>query len=743
MTEIIIDPHGPGRVLCRPAGYLGGDLFATYRSATSSAGARYDRAAGGQTAAVEDLPGLIAAITGAGFQARVSPGLAAAAAAAAREAEEAEEAADRRIRAAQDTLRARGLTLFSHQVDGIRWLSGRTSAILADEMGCGKTAQTLLALPDRAPVVVVCPAVAKGVWRTEAGRWRPEFSVEILAGRKSFRWPAPGEIVVLNYDILPAAVPPDAPAGLVVVADECQRCKNPKAATTARFRALARIALANSGKVYQLSGTPLLNRPMELYTILGNGGPGLLRESFGSWNGFVSAFRGRREQVARGVYAWEFAGPAEGDPTAAQALARVMLRRRKEDVLPDLPERIVQRIEVNDVDKSVYSLCDSVLSAIEARGMELEEVVTRATGGGMPGFEDISRMRAACAAAKIPHAIALVEGYEEAGEPVVVASAHRAPIDAIGSRPGWASITGDTSAEERSRIQEEFQAGRLRGIAMTIQAGGVAVTLTRASRMILVDLAWTPGINAQAEDRIHRIGQRNSCLYQHLVLQHPLEARIWSLLQEKRDLVDRTVEAAADLHRTGSNGGRSVAQALRQAAQAAQAAQSAPAPAPAPKARRGWSTQEELDGVGVLRGVVLRKIPATEEFAKFVRSLVVQLDSRGGLTEKQWAAVRDIGDRHYGRGRGDVVVPVTTSGWHRWVAEGVLLLSEMDPDRARTRNGAGWNQADGFVGAEYARRIQTAGGLAACEWEDAARRLARYVRTQYRPFAPGDRETGT
>ena len=739
MTEIIIDPHGPGRIVCRPAGYLGGDLFTAYRSATSSAGARYDRAAGGQTAAVEDLPGLIAALAAAGFAPRVSPGLADMVEAAAREAEDREKAARARIQGSPAG-RPAGLSLFPFQVAGATWLAGRTSAILADDQGIGKTCQTLAALPDRAPVVVVCPAVAKGVWRTEAGRWRPEFRTEVLSGRKSFRWPVPGEIVVLNYDILPAAVPPDAPAGLVVVADECHQCKNPKAARTERFRALARIALANSGRVYQLSGTPLLNRPMELYTILGNGGPDLLRQSFGSWNGFVSAFRGRREQVARGVYAWEFDGPAEGDPTAAQALARVMLRRRKEDVLPDLPERIVQRIEVNNVDKSVYSLCDSVLAGIESRGMDLEEIITRATGGGMPGFEDISRMRAACAAAKIPHAIALVEEYEEAGEPVVVASAHRAPIDAIGSRPGWASITGDTSAEERTRIQEEFQAGRLRGVAMTIQAGGVAITLTHASRMILVDLAWTPGINAQAEDRIHRIGQRNSCLYQHLVLQHPLEARIWSLLQEKRDLVDRTVEAAADLHRAGSDGGRSTAQALRQAAQAAQ---SAPAPAPAPKARRGWSTQEELDGVGVLRGVVLRKIPATEEFAKFVRSLVVQLDSRGGLTEKQWAAVRDIGDRHYGRGRGDVVLPVTTSGWHRWVAEGVLLLSEMDPDRARTRNGAGWNQADGFVGAEYARRIQTAGGLAACEWEDAARRLARYVRTQYRPFAPGDRETGT
>lgn len=664
---INITEFGPGRIILRPAGYLGGDRFASYRSATESSGARYDRAAGGQTAAVEDLPGLVTALAGAGFQARVSPSLAALVDAAAKRAEGVEDAADRRIRATQDTLRARGLALFSHQVDGIRWLAGRTSAILADEMGLGKSAQTLLAAPDRAPVVVVCPAVAKGVWRTETARWRPDLQATVLAGRGSFRWPAQGEIVVLNYDILPAEdkIPEGVPAGVVLIADECHNVKSPKALRTKRFRAMVGRALANSGRVYQLSGTPLLNRPMELYTILGNGGPSLLRESYRDWNGFVAAFRGRREQVARGVYAWEFDGPAPGDMTAAQALARVMLRRRKTDVL-DLPERIVQRIEVNDVDRSVYSLCDSVLSAIEARGMELEEVVTRATGGGMPGFEDISRMRAACAAAKIPHAIALVEECEEAGEPVVVASAHRAPIDAIGSRPGWAAITGDTAASNRARIEAEFQAGRLRGIAMTIQAGGVAITLTRASRMILVDLAWTPGINAQAEDRIHRIGQKHTCHYMHLVLQHPLEARIWELIRSKRDLVDRTVEAAADLRKAGSDGGRSTAQALRQAARAAQSAPAQSAPVPASKARRWWSTQEELDGVGVLRGIVLRKIPATEEFAKFVRSLVVQLDSRGGLTDRQWAAVRDIGDRHYGRGRGSALAPVGRPGTGTW-----------------------------------------------------------------------------
>lgn len=749
-TTINIDPCGPGRVVCRPAEYLGGEGFAHYRAVTAGAGATYDRAAKGQAAPVEALGALVAALKGAGYVPQVSPALVADLAAAAR-AEEAHEAATvSRIRLTQDALRARGLSLFRHQEDGIRWLAGRTSAILADDMGLGKTCQTLLALPDRAPAIVVCPAVAKGVWRAEAAKWRPDLRVEVLAGRKSFRWPAPGEIVVLNYDILPLpGIPPGAPAGLVVVADEASACKNSKAQRTERLRALVRVALANSGRVYQLTGTPLLNRPMELYTIINTGGPALLRESFGSWNGFVGMFRGRREQVARNVYTWQFDGPRPGDPAVAQALARVMLRRRKEDVL-DLPERIVQRIEVNDVDKSVYALCDSVMGAIEARGMELEEVVTRATGGGMPGFEDISRMRAACASAKIPHALALVEEYEEAGEPVVVASAHRAPVDVIGARPGWAAITGDTSAEERTRIEAAFQAGDLHGIAMTIKAGGVAITLTRASRMILVDLEWTPGINSQAEDRIHRIGQGRSCLYQHLVLTHPLEARIWDLLREKRDMVAHTVEAAADLHRDHGAGGQTAAQALRGALQAAREAQRPTAPPRAPdapqgpgKGRRGPATEEEQRGIEVLRLIILGRVPASPQYVAFARSLLAQHDSRGGLTDRQWACVADAHRRHASRVAGleggaaaGAPVPADATPRHRWIADAVAQLTDLDPDGAQQRNGAGWNKVDGGPGRHYAHKIR-AGSMTAADWADAERRVSRYVRTQISPLLQG------
>src|SRR5262249_34576709 len=100
--------------------------------------------------------------------------------------------------------RAQAAGLYPFQIAGVEWLAGRQRALLADEMGLGKTAQALLALPPGCPALVVCPASLKYNWVEEARRWRPEFTATALEGRGSFRLPRPGEVVAVNYDLLPA-----------------------------------------------------------------------------------------------------------------------------------------------------------------------------------------------------------------------------------------------------------------------------------------------------------------------------------------------------------------------------------------------------------------------------------------------------------------------------------------------------------------------------------------------------------
>ncbi len=160
-------------------------------------------------------------------------------------------------------------------------------------------------------------------------------------------------------------------------------------------------------------------------------------------------------------------------------------------------------------------------------------------------FEMLSEMRAALATAKIPAVLDLVGQYEENEEPVVVFSDHVAPVEALAARDGWKAIYGgDAGPEYRQKVVEEFQAGKLKGVACTIKAAGVGITLTRANTIIFVDKHWTPALNEQAEDRLARIGQTRPVNVITLAADHPLDKRIAELLTIKQEMVKATIEKA-------------------------------------------------------------------------------------------------------------------------------------------------------------------------------------------------------
>jgi SNF2 family DNA or RNA helicase len=425
--------------------------------------------------------------------------------------------------------------LYPHQREGVRFLARRQRALLADDMGVGKTAQALCALPEAGRALIVCPNVVKGVWRTEARRWRPDLRVTVLSGRGSFRVPEVGEIVVINYDLLPKApraakgeVPTTLPfdlAGVSLVVDEAHMVKNYKAARTQAVAALAR----QCSTAWLLTGTPLANRALDLWGVLGAGG--MEREVFGSWSTFTRLFDAYRSKWG----GWEFGAPA---PEVPERLRRVMLRRTKAEVLPDLPEVTYTDVEVNDLSRDLVRDLDRAWDDWD------DDIIDG--GRRLPRFEEFSALRARLAAARIPAAIELVEQYEEQGVPVLLFSAHRAPVDTFGAREGWAAITGDTPAAQRTEIVERFQAGQLRGLALTIAAGGVGITLTRASTAIFVDLAWRPADNWQAEDRMRRIGQTAAKIeVVRMVFSHPLDRYVQALLAEKIRLIRAAVEATA------------------------------------------------------------------------------------------------------------------------------------------------------------------------------------------------------
>ena len=155
----------------------------------------------------------------------------------------------------------------------------------------------------------------------------------------------------------------------------------------------------------------------------------------------------------------------------------------------------------------------------------------------LPPFQDFSAVRERLACTRTKALKEFVELYEEQREPLVVFSAHKAPVEALKGREGWEIITGDTSPSERQSITSRLQAGGLKGIASTIQAGGVGLTMTMASTVLFVDLDWVPANNLQAEDRVCRIGQEaNSVQVVRMVSDHVLDRRVLEVLDRKAKL---------------------------------------------------------------------------------------------------------------------------------------------------------------------------------------------------------------
>lgn len=464
-------------------------------------------------------------------------------------------------------LRARGLELFPFQRTGIEWLASRSGALLADSCGLGKSLEALLAIPYPAPVLIICPSVAKRVWEREIEKWRPEIRPRLLFGRESFEWPKSGEAVIANYDILPDLIEDDVgddvgnddgellpalpgwiestvPRGTVLIADEAHCLKEYQSQRSQRFSALSAIVRRAMGRVWLLTATPLLNYPPELWTVLSMAG--IASEAFGSYKKFTSLFGGRKtNRETAGGDRYSVSTWSNPQPEVADRIRRVCLRRVRQDVLPELPEKMWREIQV-DVDAVTKGLCDGAVASLLDQGIDIERAdsIVRLTKLEVPEIGAISRARSALATVKIPTLLALLADYEAQSEPVVVFSAHRAPIDLLGERSGWKAITGDIKDDERSNIEEMFQEGRLLGLAATIQAGGVSITLTRACNVIFVDRLFTPLLNEQAEDRIARIGQKRGCLITSLVANHSLDKRLYEVLVRKQEMVTQSVDAA-------------------------------------------------------------------------------------------------------------------------------------------------------------------------------------------------------
>lgn len=473
-----------------------------------------------------------------------------------------------------------GLQYKPFQRGGIAWTLAQRRVLIGDEMGLGKTIEVLGAIncdPSMQRVLVICPASLKINWRKEASKWLVrKFEIDILHGTKGFR-PAPtdptaGHMVIVNYDILKkhsAAL--RSVKWDLLVSDECHMIKNPKAQRTKQIigdwdkkSKSWKVEPLKSTTAAFLTGTPIQNKPVELFTILHYLDP----KSFPSWWSYTGRFCNRQQTR------WGLDVTGSSNLGELQELLRstVMIRRLKKDVLTELPPKQRQILEIAPngsagavkresevwarVQNELVELAAAVELAKASENLEeYKEAVAALRAGQLVAFNEMSKVRHETAVAKVPavisHLASLVNDDPTARKPtpngykVVVFGHHVDVIKAIKEAFGDRAVLfyGSTKMEDRDAAVERFQNDPTCQIFIgQTQAAGVGITLTASSHVVFAELDWVPGALTQAEDRCHRIGQHDNVLVQHIVLEGSLDATMADRIVEKQEAIDAALD---------------------------------------------------------------------------------------------------------------------------------------------------------------------------------------------------------
>lgn len=448
------------------------------------------------------------------------------------------------IEAGKDKTRGLKIKPFPHQIEDIgRIILDKSPATInCNPVGLGKTLEALATLNPTDSVLVTTTVSTKGVWKQQAEALGLSFKIEILSGRNQFRWPSPGEMLILNYDILPSiellkkiGSPTSA---VVAIFDEAHKLKNQSSKRSQMAEqvlngSMTRLGVYSSGgRAMFLTGTPLENSPAELYELLRLAKK--LPETLVSWSNTLRLFNAK--ETERG---FEWGLPSL--QTKAR-LKRSLIIHDKEKVL-DLPDRIYSNIQLECTPEAKRAL-KSLEKELRTLGVEVDEAWAMADRGDQVA-DSVSEAFKLLAASKVSAIHDLVSTFEETGDIVIVASAHRAPIEILEKREGWASIHGGT--KDRQSVVEDFQKGKYKGLAVTIQAAGEGLTLTRSCTMIFVDRHFNPAKNHQCEGRIYRIGAKNTCQYIDLCWDHPLEHRRAEIIGVKKVLFQETITSLTEM----------------------------------------------------------------------------------------------------------------------------------------------------------------------------------------------------
>lgn len=425
----------------------------------------------------------------------------------------------------------------------------------ADDMGLGKTIETLAWLqlhPELRPAIIVCPASAKLNWAREANKWMKSPKVQMLSGRTpEIIFHDTAEIVIVNYTILPNSYEPYVDAQgrkkkreiprtgwvdylinfqpKVLILDEAQAIKNNTANQTLAVKKLAK----STPKCIALTGTPIDNRPMDIYNIWSIVDPA----SCPTYWHFAMTYCGAKNNG----FGWDFSG-FSNLPQLHERMKHFMIRRMKRDVMTELPEktRTVVPMELDNFREYKAAEDDFIKFIHQTKGKAAAEKASHAEQ-----LAKISALKQLAIKGKMKQVFDWIEDYLDSGNKLVVFAYHAFIIDMLMNKFKDIAVKLDGSTPEKKRMEsvDAFQTNpKVRLFVGNIIAAGTVITLTAASDTATIELMWGPGKHDQAEDRTCRIGQKNAVTAYYLLAAGTIEERIARIIDEKRKIVNAAVD---------------------------------------------------------------------------------------------------------------------------------------------------------------------------------------------------------
>jgi len=428
--------------------------------------------------------------------------------------------------------------LRDYQETGVKWLSMLDKygfgGILADDMGLGKTLQTISFLSSRIDdskkVLILAPSSLIYNWSDEFAKFAPHLDVAVVYGLKNVRDELIAEehqITITSYASFRQDVEEYKDNHFqYLILDEAQVMKNDQTKIAQYLRDF------EVEHTYALSGTPIENNLGELWSIFQIVMPGLLPS--------------KKEFLKL---------PAE---KVARYIKPFVMRRKKEDVLQELPDliEVAYRNELADSQKTIYL---ALLKQMQDRIIHAtEDEINRSKIEILSG---LMRLRQICdtpklfmedyegESGKLESLRELLEQIQDGNRRVLIFSQFRGMLDIIESeldKLGMESfkITGSTPAKERQDMTTAFNNGQRSAFLISLKAGGVGLNLTGADTVILVDLWWNPAVEAQAIGRAHRIGQERNVEVYRMITRGTIEEKIQELQESKRNLVSTILDGA-------------------------------------------------------------------------------------------------------------------------------------------------------------------------------------------------------